>query len=65
MLKGSLLKAASAQVKRYDLEEKITARLADGLTAIYPKDQIDTIVIAGMGGILIESILTNGRKMVL
>jgi len=56
------LKAASAQIKKYDLEEKITSRLADGLTAIYPKDQIDTIVIAGMGGILIESILTDGQK---
>jgi len=56
------LKAASAQIKRYKLEEKIIPRLADGLAAIETKDQIDTIVIAGMGGILTEKILSRGLK---
>ena len=44
------------------LSDKITVRLADGLAAIQPDDQIDTVVIAGMGGTLIRTILENGKS---
>lgn len=37
-------------------------RLADGLDAIQPEDKIDTIVVAGMGGTLIRSILEEGSQ---
>ena len=53
--------SASRQVKN-GLSDKITVRLADGLAAIQPDDQIDTVVIAGMGGTLIRTILENGKS---
>ncbi|MFR6223372.1 MAG: tRNA (adenine(22)-N(1))-methyltransferase TrmK, partial [Lactococcus lactis] len=40
----------------------IEVRLANGLGAIENTDKIDTIVIAGMGGILISEILEAGKE---
>ncbi|MDR2976682.1 MAG: class I SAM-dependent methyltransferase [Streptococcaceae bacterium] len=40
----------------------IKVRLADGLAAIENEDQVDTIVIAGMGGLLISEILEEGKE---
>ncbi|AKP68384.1 SAM-dependent methyltransferase [Companilactobacillus ginsenosidimutans] len=44
-------------VKKFGLDNKIDVRLGDGLAVIKDADQIDTVVIAGMGGILISDIL--------
>ena len=44
-----------------DLSDRIEVRLANGLGAIENTDKIDTIVIAGMGGILISEILEAGK----
>lgn len=52
--------SAHKQVLKNGLSEKIIVRLADGLAAIQPEDQITAITIAGMGGTLIRSILENG-----
>lgn len=52
---------AVEEVKRQGLEKKISLRLADGLAAIHGDDQIDTIIIAGMGGALIRRILDEGQ----
>ena len=43
------------------LFRSIQVRLANGLAAIENVDKIDTIVIAGMGGILISEILEAGK----
>ncbi|WP_241209327.1 tRNA (adenine(22)-N(1))-methyltransferase TrmK, partial [Streptococcus sp. DD11] len=48
-------------VAEHGLSQQIEVRLADGLAAFEAEDQIDTIVIAGMGGRLIADILDNGR----
>lgn len=48
---------AQSEVKKQGFEDKIIVRLADGLAAIKKEDNIDTVVIAGMGGILISKIL--------
>lgn len=40
----------------------ITARLGDGLDVIKPFE-VDTVVIAGMGGLLIRDILSKNRKV--
>lgn len=49
--------SATKQVKSLDLAKEIAVRKGDGLAVIEPEDAIDTIVIAGMGGALIRSIL--------
>ncbi|GAB6092129.1 tRNA (adenine(22)-N(1))-methyltransferase [Furfurilactobacillus curtus] len=51
---------ARSEIVSQGLTEQIEARLGDGLAVINPQDQLDTIVIAGMGGTLISDILTRG-----
>ena len=60
--KGSLEKA-SLNVKRAGLTEFIECRLSDGLSEIHP-GEVDSIVISGMGGILMDRILRNGIEVV-
>ena len=52
--------SATQTVQDYVLNDKISVRLANGLAAFDAEDQIDVIVIAGMGGGLIADILDNG-----
>ncbi len=61
--KGSLDKAVF-NVSRAGLEEKIDCRLSDGLDAI-SSGETDSIIIAGMGGILMDKILRRGIDVVL
>lgn len=58
--KGSLQKAKD-NIKKYGLDNKIKTRLSDGLEKITLEDKIETIVIAGMGGMLILNILKKGN----
>ena len=53
---------AKNHVAEADLSDRIVVRLANGLGAIENTDKIDTIVIAGMGGILISEILETGKE---
>lgn len=56
-------KQAQANVKEYGMTDMISVRLGDGLDVLSPKE-VDTVVIAGMGGELITEILDRGeRKM--
>ncbi|MFD1125904.1 tRNA (adenine(22)-N(1))-methyltransferase [Lentilactobacillus raoultii] len=55
------LSNATKEITKEGLLTILHPRLADGLSAIQPQDQIDTITIAGMGGILISDILENGQ----
>lgn len=50
------LENARQTIRRYHLEDKITACLSDGLDEIDPR-QVQDLVIAGMGGELIASLL--------
>lgn len=50
------LKRAESHLKKYGFLSKCETRLSDGLKELN-KDEADTIVIAGMGGILIKNIL--------
>ncbi|MDR2465315.1 MAG: tRNA (adenine(22)-N(1))-methyltransferase TrmK [Streptococcaceae bacterium] len=52
--------SAVEQIKKSGYFGKIHARLASGLDAIHSEDGIDTVVIAGMGGVLIRDILSDG-----
>lgn len=53
------LSRAKEHILAYGLEQYIETRLSDGLTALKP-GEADTLVIAGMGGPLMEQILTKG-----
>ena len=56
------LEIADKHVKDYEMEEKIELRLSDGLDRL-GVGEADTIIIAGMGGLLIKSILEKGKNI--
>ncbi|MFC6181927.1 tRNA (adenine(22)-N(1))-methyltransferase [Lactiplantibacillus daowaiensis] len=56
---------AQHEIKKLALTTIVQTRLADGLAAIQPADQIDTITIAGMGGPLIRHILATGEAQLI
>lgn len=56
------LDRARAHIREWGLEKYIETRLSDGLEALAP-GEADTVVIAGMGGPLMEKILTEGEKV--
>lgn len=56
-LRAGPLEAARRTAARYGMEDRISFRLCDGLTGISP-GEIDTAVIAGMGGETILGILS-------
>ena len=49
------LEKAKENIKKYRVEDKITLKVGDGLEHL--TNEIDTIVISGMGGILIKDII--------
>ena len=50
------LRSAQENIAKYGLSDRIQTRLSDGLKEVRP-DEVDDIVIAGMGGELIRDIL--------
>lgn len=58
---GPLSRAEHA-IQHHGLQARIQVRLADGLAALRP-GEADTVVIAGMGGALIQKILGEGEHM--
>lgn len=57
------LEKAKENIRHYSVGEFVETRLSDGLEKI-EENEVDTVIIAGMGGILIERILGNGRDVV-
>lgn len=58
---GPLMRAKS-HIQEAGLEAYIETRPSDGLAALLP-GETDTVLIAGMGGILTEAILNRGRDV--
>ena len=54
--------SAVKNVESHGLKEKIQVRLANGLAAFEEEDQVSVITIAGMGGLLIATILEEGLE---
>lgn len=54
------LKIAKENMKKYNLEDEITLEKADGVSKI--NDEVDTVVIAGMGTSTINDIINNDLK---
>lgn len=62
-IKNGPLKRAESTVKKYDMSDFISLRQGAGLETISLADNVDTIVIAGMGGLVISSILENSPEV--
>lgn len=56
------LSKAKENIKASGLEHIIETRLSDGLHAV-KKGEINTVVISGMGGALIQKILSEGKQV--
>ena len=56
------LDIARRNISEYGQNERIDVRLSDGLSGISP-GETDEVIIAGMGGLLINSILKNGESI--
>ena len=56
--KGPLARAKE-HVQDYGMEDYIELRLSDGLEQIDKEDGVDTVILAGMGGKLMEKILSD------
>lgn len=56
------LKKTTELVKKRDLDENISCRLGDGLDVIKPFE-VDGLIMAGMGGVLIQKILENNKSI--
>lgn len=54
------LKIAKENIKKYNLEDEITLEKADGVSKI--NDEVNTVVIAGMGTSTINDIINNDLK---
>lgn len=54
--------AAKAHVEKYQLQSVIDVRQGDGLEVLEP-GEVDVVVLAGMGGPLITSLLEKGRPI--
>lgn len=57
--KGPLMRAEE-NIKKFSLTEKIKTRLCDGMKSL-DDNEADAVIIAGMGGVLINSILENDK----
>lgn len=55
------LENARHEIAKQRLTDVTVLRLADGLAAVTAADQVDTVTIAGMGGLLIRDILAAAK----
>lgn len=60
-VKRGPLEKAREVIKRYQLEDRIETRLGNGLEVLRA-GEADTIVMAGMGGVLIRNLLEAGKE---
>lgn len=61
-IKEGPLRRADDNIKKFSLESRISTRLSNGLEKLVA-GEVDTVVIAGMGGILINEILEAGKHL--
>ncbi|QNO16233.1 SAM-dependent methyltransferase [Alkalicella caledoniensis] len=59
------LNAAKETLATFGVLDKVSLRLGNGLQVLSSSDDIDTVVIAGMGGETIISILENSLSLIL
>ena len=57
------LERAKENIRRFGYEDKITTRLSDGAKELVP-GEVDTLLISGMGGLLMNKILSESIEVV-
>lgn len=57
------LKRAENNIKKHNLSHSIETRLGSGLSILKPKE-VNTVIIAGMGGLLITELLEDSKTIV-
>lgn len=62
-LRSGPLSRAREHIAMYGFCDYIETRLSDGVDALQPKEA-DTLILAGMGGRLMESIITGGMSKI-
>ncbi len=62
-LRPGPLSRAGEHIAMYGFGDYIETRLSDGVDALQPKEA-DTLILAGMGGRLMESIITGGMSKI-
>lgn len=56
------VESALRTVKKYNMDDRIDVRLGTGLSVL-GENEADVIIIAGMGGILISEIISEGKNI--
>lgn len=56
------LEKAKMNIKQLKVEDYVKTRLSDGLAKL-DQGEVDTVLIAGMGGLLIEKIMERGKEV--
>lgn len=62
-IKQGPIERARKTVEKYNMQGRISLRLGAGLKTVTLSDNVDTIVIAGMGGLNIAGILNESREV--
>ncbi|MDD4494367.1 MAG: class I SAM-dependent methyltransferase [Eubacteriales bacterium] len=60
-LKEGPIEAAKRNISKYGMNEHIEVRIGSGLSVI-KENEVDAVIIAGMGGVLISNILENDLR---
>lgn len=55
-------KHALETVEQYNMQEVVDVRFGNGLNVLHPNEDIGTIFICGMGGLLISEIIADGKE---
>lgn len=62
-LREGPLKRARINIKKYQCEEQVETRLSNGVQGLKP-GEAESILIAGMGGLLVKRILAEGSQVI-
>lgn len=57
------LESAENNIKKYNISHKAETRLGSGLSILKP-GEVETVIIAGMGGLLIRDLLASSKAVV-
>lgn len=58
------LKKAQREIEKSGLSNRIETRVGSGLEVIHRGDEIDVVVVSGMGGVLISQLLETSKELI-